>query len=182
MQPNLLYVLLQIRFRLPIRLAVPALGREVLQVGFQIIIIMLEKTFVLDRLCHRLRQFIVAPHLQLMARPAELQVKRADVRNLSRVRRIVGTHEDLKSRWENKVVREHARLNPQWPKPSHPAESRLFRFIANCQSFLGRRTSHTMVWECTLLSLHPEYMDNDCRRSRQSSTQQQFQARIRPPT
>ena len=48
LQPHLLGVLLQICSSLPIRLLVPALGREMLQVGYQIVIIMLEKSFVAD--------------------------------------------------------------------------------------------------------------------------------------
>ncbi|MCY4538629.1 MAG: hypothetical protein OXE52_10415, partial [Chloroflexi bacterium] len=80
MQPHLLFALLQIRFRLPIRLAVPAIGREVFQVGFQIVMIMLEKTFVAQRGCRGRDQLVIASQLQLMARPAVLQVKRADVR------------------------------------------------------------------------------------------------------
>ncbi len=49
MQFHLLFVLSQIRFRLPIRPLIPALGRDMLQVAYQIIKIMLEKTFMTRR-------------------------------------------------------------------------------------------------------------------------------------
>ena len=44
---------------------------------------MLEKSFVTQRGCHRLHQFVIASHLRLtppeLAPPAKLQVQRADV-------------------------------------------------------------------------------------------------------